>query len=257
MVCYIIYYNNYHIKIDTSIMTIKEYKELKKQLRKLEKLPITEKTKSNIETIRRQVEQAEQEDIISKYILYSQQLTLIQKRIGCWNYYKKDTTELVENQRSIEGQISNLLQQETGDQHGGKMDLDMCNPPVRIETQQSDQNDEMMSILKRIEKHLDDKQRKTKDASYYIINLAWSKDDGFIVNTIRDFLNTSNYIHSFAEKEECRNESIISWKFYYDTTEEIASTKSMLTAADHMLSILKSRYPGQTDAEVFGKIQRF
>lgn len=231
-------------------MTIKEYEKLLKQFRKEKELYKTGQP-NNFESIQQQVHDAEQDDIISNYISIKTRLTRTKKLIGCWTFYKKDTTKLIEKQRALEEQLAGIMHTNIIP----SMDQRMQSPVDQQQTQQH-YLDEITQILRNIESKLD-KPNINEDHTYYIINLAWSKEDGFIINTVRDFLDMSSHIHTSKEEEDSRNETMMTWKYYYDTLEEQSIVKSLLTAADHLLNVLKSRYPGQTDAEVFGKIQKF
>lgn len=237
-------------------MTIAEYKKLKQQLRKVEKLPKDEQIQNNLIELKQQVAAAEKIDIIYKFNLYSTQLTDIKKQIGCWTYYKKDTTKLIEKQSDIENKLSAIMQQDSSTTQQHPMEKPVVQQ-IPAAPQQTGLEQEVLKILKQIDSKVTQDNTTAADPTYYIINLAWSKEDGFIINTVRDFLNMTNHIHSSREIEETRGETMMSWKFNYDTIEEKSSVKATLTAADHLLSVLRSRYPGQTDAEVFGKMIKY
>lgn len=237
-------------------MTITEYKKLKQRLRKVEKLPKNEQIQNNLLELQQQVAAAEKIDIIYKFNFYSTQLTDIKKLIGCWTYYKKDTTKLIEKQADIENKLSAIMQQDSSTVQQEPMKKSIAQQ-THAAPQQTGLEQEVLKMLKQIDSKVTKDSDVVTDPTYYIINLAWSKEDGFIINTVRDFLNMTNHIHSSREVEETRGETMMSWKFNYDTIEERSSVKTTLTAADHLLSVLRSRYPGQTDAEVFGKMIKY
>ena len=237
-------------------MTITEYKKLKQQLRKVEKLPKNEQIQNNLLELQQQVAAAEKIDIIYKFNFYNTQLTDIKKLIGCWTYYKKDTTKLIEKQADIENKLSAIMQQDSSTVQQESMKKSVAQQ-THAAPQQTGLEQEVLKMLKQIDSKVTKDSAIVSDPTYYIINLAWSKEDGFIINTVRDFLNMTNHIHSSREVEEARGETMMSWKFNYDTIEERSSVKTTLTAADHLLSVLRSRYPGQTDAEVFGKMIKY
>lgn len=242
-------------------MVIDEYIKLKKRIKKLEKLPIDDPQRQELEGCRRTMQVLDKNDIIYNFKRYSMELTHVKKQIGSWMRHGKDTAELIEKQAVIEKKIVDLTMPSM-EASMVPMETPMENSPeapkVPPEAPYGTRIDmEVLELLRSINEKVTKDSQPSQDPSYYMINLAWSKEDGFIINTIRDFLSMSNYIQSIHEPESVRGETILTWKFYYDTIEEQASVKSTLAAADHLLEVMKSRYPGQTDAEVFGKIQKY
>lgn len=92
-----------------------------------------------------------------------------------------------------------------------------------------------------------------KELVYYIINLAWTSITDSIQGPVAEFMKMSNHI-SVTESP-----NMITWKYPYDTIEEMAQVKALQMCASHLLEVVKKSVGDtwKSDAEVFGKIQKY
>jgi protein subunit release factor A len=209
--------------------------------------------KSQLNKVEEDIIKAEKQDNIAHYLDLCKRRIRLQQTIGSWKYYKKDTSKLEESLKVVQQEIEML---ESVTYHHVS--------PVVTEPPQSQQSvnpilEKLGEKLGEILGKLDAPQlTQTSEPTYYIINLAWSKGQGNeIINTVRDFLNMSNYIESYSEMSDERDEHVISWKYTYDSLEERATVKAIRMCAGHLLDTLKNWKPGVTDAEIFHKLQKY
>ena len=208
-----------------------------------------------LKQVEQAIQDAEKTELITKYLDLLKRKIRLQQTIGSWKYYKKDTTKMEENLATLIKEIEAMEADPTQSVAKKPEDLTI--------TQDLSIPKELNDLLHKIAKQLDGKSPSTQvtagsEPTYYIINLAWSKDDGRgIVNMVRDFLNMSNYSETYSDISDEREEHVITWKFTYDTLEEQANVKALKMAATHMLDTLKTWYTCSADAEVFGKVQKY
>lgn len=214
--------------------------------------------KKQLKQVEDDIVAAEKEETIIKYNDLIKRRIRLQQTIGSWKYYKKDTTKLEEN--------LNLLIQEIS-----AMELDHAATSKPAISQQKTTTlntrnvDEMFKVI--LEK-MGNSTPSTQvtagsEPTYYIINLAWSRTGtdesaNCIIEAVKDYLNMTNYTEASSDFSDERGERMITWKYNYDTIEEQANVKALKMAAVHLLDILKTQWnPGLTDAELFGKVQKY
>ena len=189
----------------------------------------TAKWKTELKRIDNTLKEAEEDPEVQNYISLTKQKSKLQQTIGVWKRHHKDTTELESQMKAISDSIALLT---TAPRESSSESTPTPQPGQKMIHHTS--------------------------PTYYIINLAWSRADlnDKIINITRDFLNASNWIDRESNLSEDRGESILTWKFSYDTVEEQATVKAIKMCASHMIDTLK-KWSATTDAEVFGKIQGF
>lgn len=218
------------------------------------------KWQTELKCIDSTLEEAENDPEIQNYKDLIKRKSRLQQTLGSWKYHHKDTTKLEAQIEEITTTISLLME---GSQNQPTEPLIIVTPEDRatpIPLQSETTPPDIVNIIKDLfEKHLPPQPtQKASQPTYYIINLAWSKadSDDKVINMIRDFLNTSNWIDRESNLSEDRGESMLVWKFNYDTIEEQAMVKAIKTCASHMIDTLK-KWSLTTDAEIFGRVQKF
>ena len=209
-----------------------------------------EEYKSQLSKVDEDIQEAEKQDNIIHYLDLCKRRIRLQQTIGSWKYYKKDTSKLEETLSEVQQEIERL---ETKTER--IVIPSVCVPasdPIGIK-------DPVLEKLGEILGKLNAPQlTQVSEPTYYIINLAWSKGQGNdIINAVRDFLNMTNYIESYSEMSDERDEHVISWKYAYDTLEEQTTVKAIRMCAGHLLDTLKTWRSGMTDAEIFHKVQKY
>lgn len=207
--------------------------------------------KAQLDEVEEAIREAEKQDNIVHYLNLCKRRIRLQQTIGSWKYYKKDTSKLEESLKSVQQEIEML---ETVTYHDVS--------PVSSESPQQPTDsakDQVAEKLDEILGKLNTPQlTQVSEPTYYIINLAWSKGQGNeIINTVRDFLNMTNYIESYSEMSDERDEHVITWKYSYDSFEEQTTVKAIRMCAGHLLDTLKAWRSGITDAEIFHKVQKY
>lgn len=185
--------------------------------------------KTKIVEIAEQLDELKHEENIAEYLRMCDRRANLKKQISCWKHYGKDASKLENQYEILNAKIISL--EETDDPAKNISETETINVINASETV---------------------KLTPTPDPTYYIINLAWTRIPFDISTAIKEFLCMSSYMGI----EETAN--TISWKFSYDTIEEQANVKSLRICACHLLDVLKKLCQTEpTDAEIFGKIQKF
>jgi len=205
--------------------------------------------KSQLSEAEEAIRAAEKQDNIAHYLDLCKRRIRLQQTIGSWKYYKKDTSKMEEALDAVQQEIEAL---ESVTYHNVS--------PATSEPPQPQQSN--TDIEKKLDEILDKIQTsqltQASEPTYYIINLAWSKGQGNeIINAVRDFLNMTNFIESYSEMSDERDEHVISWKYAYDSLEEQTTVKAIRMCAGHLLDTLKTWRSGITDAEIFHKVQKY
>lgn len=229
-------------------MTPYEYKEMKSRkanlytsLKKIsDKKSARYHSKAGIlDKINKQIADAEKEDPeIIAYLNMLKKCSRLRQTLGSWRYHKKDTS-------AIEAELNELSQ---------KILLleaaPSCCPIVVTQQEQP--------IVQQTTKP-EPKVTQSPDPTYYIIKLAWSKGtpEDNVIKSVQEFLDMTEYVNTKKIEASDRGEYVYEWSFYYDSTEEQIKVKSLRMCAMHLLNVLKTWAPGVTDAEVFGKIQKY
>jgi len=222
--------------------------------------------KRKLNEVEKKIAEAEKEENIQHYLDLLRRKIRLQQTIGSWKYYKKDTTQMEVNLKKIMDEVAELESEKThmvvplgGPLIGGakptsiRMDAELDHPD-----KQPNCRELVQQILKEIGFTKPEASvNQGSEPTYYIINLAWSKEENNVINAVRDFLNMSNYIESYSEMSDERDEYVMTWKYAYDSIEEQASVKALRMCACHLLDVLKTWNPDVTDAEVFGKAQKY
>lgn len=240
-------------------MTVPEYLQLKRKKTNLSttikglKNPSPEKMtqiKTNLQKTIDAIAVAEKsdEDIINYKQILKRKIRL-QRQISSWKKYKKDTSKLKEQLSSLSQRI-----------------LEMESAQIPIHTTENiipktltektviriPQDPTPSFTTAQTRSHISVSLVNTKTPpTYYIINLAWTHITKEIQNPVKSFLNMSNYM-SVSETP-----NTITWKYSYDTTEEKAQVKAMQTCSAHLLQVMKDILNDSSDAEIFGKIQKY
>ncbi len=206
--------------------------------------------KSQLNKVNETIQEAEKQDNIIHYLDLCKRKIRLQQTIGSWKYYKKDTSKMEEALSEVQQEIEQLETQTE------RIETPTVQKPVSTQIETADP---VLEKLDEILSKLNTPQlTQVSEPTYYIINLAWSKGQGNeIINAVRDFLNMTNYIESYSEMSDERDEHVISWKYTYDSLEEQATVKSIRMCASHLLDTLKTWRSGMTDAEIFHKVQKY
>lgn len=211
--------------------------------------------KTQLQQVKQAIQDAEKTEPIIQYLDLLKRKARIRKTMGSWKRHGKDVSKFEESLAVLTKEIEEMEADPTPSVATKPTDLTL--------TQDLSIPKELNDLLHKIAEQLDEKSSSAQvnagsESTYYIINLAWSKDDGKgVVNMVRDFLSMSNYTETYSDISDEREEHIITWKFTYDTIEEQANVKALKMAAVHMLDTLKTWHSGSTDAEVFGKVQKY
>ena len=236
-------------------MTVQEYLQLKRKKNNLLaskglKDLSDEKKKSietNLQNVTKAIEAAEKSDeIIIGYKQILNRKIRLQQQIGSWKYYKKDTSKLEEQLLSITSRISEI--------ESTQIPKEYIIPKTSHEetTIKISQDQPPMFTTTQTNSHISISSVNTKiTPSYYIINLAWTRITKEIQEPVKLFLNMSNHM-SINETP-----NTISWKYSYDTVEEKAQAKALQTCSSHLLQVMKNALNVSSDAEIFGKIQKY
>lgn len=205
---------------------ISEYKELKKQKTNLKTNISISRSPEHRKELENKLIDVEQklynisnDDAVKCFLFKQKKLSELKKKLGIYNYYKKDTTQLDSTIKAIEAELTSL---ERGIQSQSK-------PTEKVKESHSN--------------------------TYYSINLAWSGNKNEVIDTVCEFLNKSNYIERLPDQNDQREEHMIGWKYFYESNDEKITTKSLYTCASHLLEALKNLF--HSNAELFGKIQNY
>ena len=205
--------------------------------------------KSQLSKIEKDIQEAEKQDNITHYLDLCKRRIRLQQTIGSWKYYKKDVSKLEETLKSVQQEIETL---ESVIYHNVQP---ISSEPPQTQQSNTDIEKKLDEILNKIQAS---QLTQVSEPTYYIINLAWSKGQGNeIINAVRDYLNMTNYIESYSEMSDERDEHVFSWKYSYDSFEEQATAKAIRMCAGHLLDTLKTWRSGITDAEIFHKVQKY
>lgn len=201
-----------------------------------------------LRTLKEQINHLEQEDgDVKTYIHLKQRCASLKKKIAINKHYGHSVN-------SIEDQLNELLIQlqkyELLDSDIDKVTntLETQETPKSLSTNDKKSNKESNKESQKISKQ---KIQIKQDPNYYIINLAWTNTDQKILDHMQRFLNESTYM-----KYE-KSANMMTWKFFYDTTEERSLVKALQISSVHLLKIFKELFDPSSDAEIFGKIQNY
>lgn len=214
-------------------MNILEYVQLKK--RRLNAVG-REKRKELGERLRIAEEES---DEIKEYVDLNNRLARLRKIRSSWKRWDKDCSKINIQIEELEVKINEMLciqnKQNTSE---------ICPSECIVGTHQPQEIKPQLPVTQPL------------TPNYYIINLAWVKDiSESLLDTVKSFLNMSNFI-SFDDKTAMmRREHLLQWKFAYDTVEEMAQAKSIYVCASHLLSVLNKNRDVQI--ELFCKIQNY
>ena len=248
------------------MITVQEYIQLKAKLSNLKGSVKSIKSKARllstnniISEIQRQIDDAETQEDVVKYLALSDKKRKLQRYISNQKFNKKDTTRLESQLQEVNTEMDELKNTKTSKSVETQVristpTLTPISRPVATPVVNSAANiapsviEKLDNIIAKMEKLLP----TPTDGTYYIINLAWTSISDAIKSPVTEFLNMSSYISI----EESPN--MVVWKFHYDTIEEKTMVKSLQTCASHLLNIMKKTYStDQSDAEIFGKIQQY
>lgn len=244
------------------MITVQEYIQLKAKLSNLKGSVKSIKSKVRllstnniIAEIQRQIDDAETQEDVVKYLALSDKKRKLQRYISNQKFNKKDTTRLESQLQEVNTEMDELKNTKTSKSVETQARISsptltpisrpVATPTINITPSAIEKLD---NIIAKMEKLLP----TPTDGTYYIINLAWTSISDAIKSPVMEFLNMSSYISI----EESPN--MVVWKFHYDTIEEKTMVKSLQTCASHLLNIMKKTYStDQSDAEIFGKIQQY
>lgn len=244
------------------MITVQEYIQLKAKLSNLKGSVKSIKSKARllstnniISEIQRQIDDAETQEDVVKYLALSDKKRKLQRYISNQKFNKKDTTRLESQLQEVNTEMDELKNVKISKSVETQVYIStptltpiskpVVTPTVNITPSAIEKLD---NIIAKMEKLLP----TPTDGTYYIINLAWTSISDAIKSPVTEFLNMSSYISI----EESPN--MVVWKFHYDTIEEKTMVKSLQTCASHLLNIMKKTYStDQSDAEIFGKIQQY
>ena len=248
------------------MITVQEYIQLRAKLSNLKGSVKSIKSKARllstnniIAEIQRQIDDAETQEDVVKYLALSDKKRKLQRYISNQKFNKKDTTRLESQLQEVNTEMDELKNVKTSKSvetqvHISTPTLTPISRPVTTPVVTPVTNitpsaiEKLDNIIAKMEKLLP----TPTDGTYYIINLAWTSISDAIKSPVMEFLNMSSYISI----EESPN--MVVWKFHYDTIEEKTMVKSLQTCASHLLNIMKKTYStDQSDAEIFGKIQQY
>lgn len=248
------------------MITVQEYIQLKAKLSNLKGSVKSIKSKARllstnniIAEIQRQIDDAETQEDVVKYLTLADKKRKLQRYISNQKFNKKDTTRLESQLQEVNTEMDEL--KNTKSSKSAEIPVRVSTPtltpisrPVATPAVTPAINiapsaiEKLDNIIAKMEKLLP----TPTDGTYYIINLAWTSISDAIKSPVMEFLNMSSYISI----EESPN--MVVWKFHYDTIEEKTMVKSLQTCASHLLNIMKKTYStDQSDAEIFGKIQQY
>lgn len=244
------------------MITVQEYIQLKAKLSNLKSSVKSIRSKARllstnniISEIQRQVDDAETQEDVVKYLALSDKKRKLQRYISNQKFNKKDTTRLESQLQEVNTEMDELKNVKSSkpveiQAHVSTPTLTPISRPVATPVTNITPSaiEKLDDIIAKMEKLLP----TPTDGTYYIINLAWTSISDAIKSPVMEFLNMSSYISI----EESPN--MVVWKFHYDTIEEKTMVKSLQTCASHLLNIMKKTYStDQSDAEIFGKIQQY
>lgn len=244
------------------MITVQEYIQLKAKLSNLKGSVKSIKSKARllstnniISEIQRQIDDAETQEDVVKYLTLADKKRKLQRYISNQKFNKKDTTRLESQLQEVNTEMDELKNTKSSKSietqvHISTPTLTPISRPVvtPVTNIAPSAIEKLDNIIAKMEKLLP----TPTDGTYYIINLAWTSISDAIKSPVMEFLNMSSYISI----EESPN--MVVWKFHYDTIEEKTMVKSLQTCASHLLNIMKKTYStDQSDAEIFGKIQQY
>lgn len=244
------------------MITVQEYIQLKAKLSNLKGSVKSIKSKARllstnniISEIQRQIDDAEKQEDVVKYLALSDKKRKLQRYISNQKFNKKDTTRLESQLQEVNAEMDELKNVKPSKSAETQVRIStptltpISKPVVTPATNITPSAIEKLdNIIAKMEKLLP----TPTDGTYYIINLAWTSISDAIKSPVMEFLNMSTHISI----EESPN--MVVWKFHYDTIEEKTMVKSLQTCASHLLNVMKKTYStDQSDAEIFGKIQQY
>lgn len=244
------------------MITVQEYIQFKAKLSNLKGSVKSIKSKARllstnniISEIQQQIDDAETQEDVVKYLALSDKKRKLQRYISNQKFNKKDTTRLESQLQEVNAEMDELKNAKSSKPvetqvHISTPTLTPISRPVATPATNIIPSaiEKLDDIIAKMEKLLP----TSTDGTYYIINLAWTSISDAIKSPVMEFLNMSSYISI----EESPN--MVVWKFHYDTIEEKTMVKSLQTCASHLLNIMKKTYSAdQSDAEIFGKIQQY
>ena len=252
------------------MITVQEYIQLKAKLSNLKGSVKSIKSKARllstnniISEIQQQIDDAETQENVVKYLALSDKKRKLQRYISNQKFNKKDTTRLESQLQEVNAEMDELKNVKPSKSAETRVCVSTptltpisrsVTTPVTTPAATPVTNiapsviEKLDNIIAKMEKLLP----TPTDGTYYIINLAWTSISDAIKSPVTEFLNMSSYISI----EESPN--MVVWKFHYDTIEEKTMVKSLQTCASHLLNVMKKTYStDRSDAEIFGKIQQY